>query len=235
MSHPNAGPPPFVPADVPAAHEGSGTWGDGRVDYAWSLQDISDKHHLMDTCGHGVFFVAKAKVRERGLFKRLLWIQYTEAIYQGSVYVPPATPDRPSPSPWRGIDRYPNTARPDNLPYTALPDEQRYIDWGSAFEGAVRSLYSPGDADTVDVDWACSGGMLDWSHFSVVSLIGRGHSGKEWRLGSLTWVWSVDAGGGRFTFGARPADEQEVALWGQRLGEGYPSYVRDVYAGDWHV
>ena len=62
------------------------------------------------------------------MFKRLLWIQYTEAIYQGTVYVPPATPDNPNPSPWRGIDRYPNNARPDRLPYTALPDEQRYID-----------------------------------------------------------------------------------------------------------
>jgi hypothetical protein len=74
--------------------------------------------------------------------------------------------------------------------------------------------------------------MLEWGHFSVLSLIGRGHAGREWRLGSFTWRWSVDALAS-FSFGGRAADDAEIALWRQRLGEGYPRYVAQVFAGDW--
>lgn len=227
-------PAAYVPASAtPLASDGGGTWSDALVDYSWSMRDIADHHHLMGTCGHGVFFVCKAKVRQRGMFKRLLWIQYTEALLSRSVYTPPPTPADPNPWPWIGIDRYPNTTgRTDRLPYAMLPEVQQDADWGWAYEGRVKSLYAPGDADTVDVDWACSGGMVDWAHVSVLSLVGRGHTGREWRLGSLFWRWSVDAAG-RFSYGARPADDADIALWRQRLTEGYPDYARDVFAGDW--
>lgn len=235
MGLPDDGPPPYVPLDVPSASEGSGSWAHGKIDYAWSLRDTSDlrdHHDSMRTSGPGVLMLVKAKVRERGLFERLLWIQYTEAVHRGRIYTPRPTPQDPRPSPWRGIDRYRQDLHADDLPYTALPDDQQSIDRGRAYDGRLRSLYSPEGADSVDVDWSSSGGMREWGHFSVVSLIGRGRAGREWRLGSFTWRWSVDAAG-EFSFGGRAADEAEVALWRQRLGEGYPRYVSDTFAGEW--
>jgi len=232
MSSSPTGPSRYVPARVPHLHEGRGAWANGFYSYDWSLHDVSRRHRGMGTSGHGVFLVARASSLDRSLFDELLWIQYLEVVYRGEIYVPPATVNDPFPLPWRGIHRYRNGLDCDGLPYVALPDEQRRINQGRAFEGRVRSLYSPNGAETIAVGWGSSGGMTEMSQFSVLSLIGRDHRNKEWRLGSLSSIWSVDSSG-VFSFGARNADAADCALWLQRLGEGYPQYLAGPYGGDW--
>jgi len=227
---PASGPPITDP--LPA--EGVGIWGDGKVDYSWTMRDVSDRNDLMRTAGKSVFLVVKAKLRARRLFKRLMWIQYTEAQTNGKVYVPPISAQYPHGWPWRGIDRYPNDNRPDKLPYSNLPEEQDATDWGAAYGGCVRSLYSPESADSIFVDWASSGGHQNWGHYSVLSLIGRGWTGTEWRLGSLMWRYHVSSDG-NFTFGGRPADSADFATWLQCVADGNAEYMRTTFAGDYHA
>ena len=222
------------PLSEPLPQQGSGVWADGKVDFSWSLRDVSDRNDLMQTAGKSVFLVVKAKLRERRLFKRLMWIQYTEAQVDGKVYVPPISPQYPNGWPWRGIDRYPNNNRPDKCPYPNLPEEQDATDWGAAFGGRVSALYSPENADSIFVDWASAGGNLNWGHYSVLSLIGRGWSGSEWRLGSLMWRYEVEADG-RFSFGGRAADAADIATWFNCVAEGNAEYMRTTYRGDYRA
>jgi hypothetical protein len=164
----------------------------------------------------------------------MMWIQYTEAQVDGKVYVPPITPQHPHGWPWRGIDRYPNNNRPDKLPYSNLPDEQDATNWGSAYEGRVRSLYTPENSDSIFVDWASAGEHRNWGHYSVLSLIGRGWTGTEWRLGSLMWRYDVHANG-NFLFGGRTANETDIATWYDCVAEGNAEYVRTTYQGDYRA
>ena len=168
--------------------EGSGWWSEGRCRFTWSLRNVTAHNHLMNfESNNSVLMVSKAKMRDRGAFKQLLWIQYTEALVDGKIYTPAASPQDPNPWPWIGIDRYPNTIhRKDHLPYVSLPDEQRRVDWGHAYEGRIKSLYDNKDSDTVNVDWASSG-YPNWGHYSVLTLIGRGFMGAEWSIGSIAW------------------------------------------------
>jgi hypothetical protein len=228
-----------IPATAPLfvetlPHEGSGVWTDGLVDYSWMMQDVSDRNELMGTDGRSLLVVVKVKVRERRLFKRLMWIQYTEAQVDGKLYIPPISPDHPHGWEWRGIDRYPNNNRPDKLPYSNLLAEQDASDWGAAYEGRVRTLYSPGDSDSVFVDWASAGDNTNWGHYSVLSLIGRGWAGSEWRLGSLMWRYDVGLDG-TFKFGARLADEGDFATWLKYLAEGNVEYMKTTYKGDYRA
>jgi hypothetical protein len=227
---------PQNPASVPDSppHEGNGVWADGKSDYSWTLRDVSDQNALMQTAGRSVFLVVKAKLRQRRLFKHLMWIQYTEARLDGKIYVPSISPQHPHGWPWRGIDRYPNNNRPDKLPYSNLPHEQDATNWGAAYEGRVRSLYSPGNADSIFVDWASAGGNTNWGHYSVLSLIGRGWTGAKWRLGSLMWRYEV-APDGKFSFGARPADSTDIATWLNCVAEGNAEYMRTTYQGDYRA
>src|SRR5215469_11195876 len=101
-------------------HAGGGIWADGLADYSWTMQDVSDKNELMDTGGKSMLLVVKLKFRERRLFQRVMWIQYTEAQVNGRVYVPPISAEHPHGWAWRGIDRYPNSGRTDKLPYSNL-------------------------------------------------------------------------------------------------------------------
>ena len=218
----------------PLPSEGVSVWADGKADCTWSLRDVSDHNAMMDTSGKSILLVVKVKLRERRLFKRLMWIQYTEAQVDGKVYVPPISEQYPHGWPWRGIDRYPNDNRPDKLPYCNLPDEQDATDWGAAYGGRIRSLYSPDGADSIFVDWASSGGNTNWGHYSVLSLIGRGYSGREWRLGSLMWRYTVGKDSG-FSFGGRPADGVDEKTWLDCVKSGNAEYMRDTYHGDYHA
>lgn len=190
----------------------------------------------MNTCGVSILLVVKAKLLERKLFKRFLWIQYTEALQDGKVYTPPPTPEDPHPWPWIGIDRYPNTIhRKDKLPYSSLPEEQDACDWGMAYGGRIKGLYTHQDADSIFVDWPSTGGQPSWGHYSVLTLIGRGWSGKEWSLGSLMWRYSVDASGKLKECGARPANAEDCAKWLECVRAGNQSYMAETFAGDWQA
>jgi hypothetical protein len=207
-------------------HAGSVTWGKGinAVRVSWSMQDVSSREELqraMGTSGRSVFTVIKAKTLDRRCpYESFTWIQYSEARADGRVYTPPG-----GTSPWRGIDRYPNTNRPDGLPYTFLPAAQAAINRGDAYEGRVRALYDAKDADSIFIDWASSGGIANWGHYSVVTLVGR-RDGKDIYLGSLVYQWSVDAAG-TLKYGARPADIVDMANWFENVRWGYPDYTRD--------
>ncbi|CAN5430934.1 hypothetical protein BH10PLA1_BH10PLA1_06670 [soil metagenome] len=216
--------------DLP--HEGSGTWAHGRVDYSWSLTDVSHLHDRMQSAENALFFLIKARLKERRLFKSLFWIQYTEARLNGEVYTPDPTPEDPNPWPWIGIDRCPNMrSRKDNLPYSNTPEEQERVNWGYAYDGRIRDLYKP-DADSIDVDWASSN-IPGWSHYSVITLIGREYTGKEWALGSLTWKWSIDSDGKMGQFGGLHATTDDIAKWTAAMTAGNPTYMNDVFAGEW--
>ncbi len=227
---PAAAPPP----QYPLPHEGAGVWADGKADYSWTLRDVSEHNALMNSSGRSLFLVVKVKLRERRLFKQLMWIQYTEAQVDGKVYTPPISPQYPHGWPWRGIDRYPNNCRHDKLPYSNLPEEQDATNRGHAYNGRVRGLYSPDDSDCIFVDWASTGGNSNWGHYSVLSLIGRGWSGSEWRLGSLMWRYDVTPDGQLF-FGARPADPSDVSTWYECVAEGNAQYVQSIYKGDYQA
>jgi len=217
-------------SDLP--HEGAGKWAHGRIDFSWSLTDVSHLRDRMQSADNTLFFLIKARMTERRLFKKLFWIQYTEALLNGKVYTPDPTPEDPNPWPWIGIDRYPNTTgRKDDLPYTNTPEEQERVNYGFAYEGRIRDLYKP-DADSIDVDWASSD-LPGWSHYSVITLIGRGYTGKEWALGSLMWKWSIDSDGNLGPFGGAPASTVDIAKWTAAMTAGNPAYMNDVFDGDW--
>jgi hypothetical protein len=212
--------------------EGSGEWPEVRCRFSWLLRDVSSYAELMGGAGRCVLMVVKAKLLEPGRFERLLWIQYTEALVDGQVYTPPPTADDPNPWPWVGIDRYPNTPhRKDHLPYVFLPEEQRQVDRGCAYGGRIQSLYDPGDSDTVYVDWASSG-IPNWSHYSVLMLIGRDSAGDEWSIGSLAWYWSND-GRGQLSFGARLAMPGDLPAWTQCMSVNCSQYMTDTFRGPW--
>ena len=160
------------------------------------------------------------------MFPNLLWIQYTEAWHNGKIYTPPPTPENPDPWPWNGLDRYPNNDRPDSLPYSNLPDEQEMTDRGMAYGGRICRLYEPQGADSIFVDWASSGGMANWGHYSVLMLIGREPRGREWSLGSVTWGWSTDAQGRLTRCGARRGQRRRPC----RVAEGPACGKRGVRA-----
>lgn len=213
--------------------QGSVFWIGERCRITWSLKDVSDKHDLMGTRGKALLVVVKAKLIERKLFKRLLWIQYTEALLDDKIYTPAPTAEDPNPWPWVGIDRYPNMrGRKDDLPYSSLPDEQDRSDWGYAYEGRIKGLYDHSDADSVFVDWPSNGDCANWGHYSVLTLIGRGWTGEEWSLGSLMWRWSVD-GSGNLQFGARPAEPGDITKWEKSLAPNYPGYFGKSFRGHW--
>jgi hypothetical protein len=211
--------------------EGTALLAHGKIECSWAIQDISDKHDLMGTSGNGVLTVIKARMLERKLFERLQWIQYTEAVVDGKVYVPQATTSDPTPWPWGGMDRYRHDKKADRFPHFTLWEEQQKINWGHAYHGAVKGLYSQQGADSIFIDWAASS-YPHWTHYSTVMLMGRSFSGKEYSLGAIRWEYARDASSVTL-FGGCPASEEDAAVWQQCLKEDWPDYIESTFAGIW--
>jgi hypothetical protein len=209
---------------------GKGTWGAGilEVSYEWSLTDttfMEDLHRRIATVPAGLFVLVKAfRTGTTDPDLKFNWIQYTAALRDGRVYVPP--PPAP-PWPWDGID---TGARNDGSPYTNPPAVQALLEAGRApgWQGVVQGLYRVGGADSIFVDWPASGGIANWGHFSVVGLIGS-KGGKDRLIGAMKFAYATDDNNRLAAFGGGPAGVEDVEAWKNALWAGFVEYMKNVF------
>jgi hypothetical protein len=86
--------------------------------------------------------------------------------------------------------------------------------------------------DSIFIDWASSVGESNWAHYSVLSLVGQ-RNGKDYRLGSLVWMYSTDAQGRLADYGVKPVSQEDLDQFFGALGNWpYGPYMRDKYGGN---
>jgi len=213
--------------------EGKGMWGVGDtcVHYHWMLTDTSamlERHARIGVMGPGLFVLVKARrTAETDPGLKFHWIQYTAALHEWRVYVPP--PPAP-PWPWNGVD---TGARNDGSPYTETPTRQARLDAGDGigWHAIVQDLYEVGDADSIFIDWPASGGNANWGHFSVVGLIGS-KGGKDRLIGAMKFAYATDADNKLMSYGGAPAEAEDIEAWKKALRAGFVDYMKNVFVDE---
>jgi hypothetical protein len=220
-------------AKLAGVTKGEGVWGAGDicVFYQWALTDtssMSERHARIGALGPGVFVLVKAtRTAETDSVLKFHWIQYTVALHEGQVYVPP--PPAP-PWPWDGVD---TGARNDGSPYTETPARQARLDAGNGigWHAVVQDLYEVEDADSIFIDWPASGGNANWGHFSVVGLIGS-KGGKDRMIGAMKFAYATDADNKLVSHGGAPAEAGDIEAWKKALRAGFVNYMKNVFVDE---